>query len=337
MSEVLRLGVVGAGAVLQVAHLPALKKLKTIEVAALCDSDLPKARALASRFGIPSIYDDIEELLRHEDLEAVLICTPNHLHESHILAGLNAGLHVYVEKPIALGAQSAQRIVRAAERSGQIVMVGMNHRYRPDSQALRSFIQSGELGEVDSLRAAWYMARPARAALGWRQRRNESGGGAMLDLGLTMVDLSLWLSGEPEPSRVSASLAGGGRGERSVEPSGSAFIVCDGGPSIYVDVTWRHIGEGEFFGVGVRGSKGSASLNPLRVWKEMHGSVHEVSPTGSVQRDSAYLASFRAQWAHFLSAVRHQTPAPDLGEQVTVLRVMDAIYRSAADGRDVIL
>lgn len=337
MSEVLRLGVVGAGAVLQVAHLPALKKLKTIEVAALCDSDLPKARALASRFGIPSIYDDIEELLRHEDLEAVLICTPNHLHESHILAGLNAGLHVYVEKPIALGAQSAQRIVRAAERSGQIVMVGMNHRYRPDSQALRSFIQSGELGEVDSLRAAWYMARPARAALGWRQRRNESGGGAMLDLGLTMVDLSLWLSGEPEPSRVSASLAGGGRGERSVEPSGSAFIVCDGGPSIYVDVTWRHIGEGEFFGVGVRGSKGSASLNPLRVWKEMHGSVHEVSPTGSVQRDSAYLASFRAQWAHFLSAVRHQTPAPDLGEQVTVLRVMDAIYRSAADGRDVTL
>lgn len=159
----------------------------------------------------------------------------------------------------------------------------------------------------------------------------------MLDLGLTMVDLSLWLSGEPEPSRVSASLAGGGRGERSVEPSGSAFIVCDGGPSIYVDVTWRHIGEGEFFGVGVRGSKGSASLNPLRVWKEMHGSVHEVSPTGSVQRDSAYLASFRAQWAHFLSAVRHQTPAPDLGEQVTVLRVMDAIYRSAADGRDVTL
>jgi len=337
MSEVLRLGVVGAGAVLQVAHLPVLKKLKTVQVTALCDSDLPKARALASRFGIPSIYDDIEDLLQHEDLEALLICTPNHLHEPHILAGLAAGLHVYVEKPLALSAQSAQRIVRAADRSGQVVMVGMNHRYRPDAQVLRSFIQGGELGEVDSLRAAWYMARPARAALGWRQRRSESGGGAMLDLGLTMVDLALWLAGEPAPSRVTAALSGGSKGERGVEPSGSAFIVCDGGPSIYVDVTWRHIGEGEFFGVGVRGSKGSASLNPLRVWKEMHGSVHDVSPTGSVQRESAYLASFRAHWAHFLSAVRGQTPAPDLNEQVTVLRVIEAIYRSAADGRDISL
>ncbi|MDH5315408.1 MAG: Gfo/Idh/MocA family oxidoreductase [Gemmatimonadota bacterium] len=337
MSEVLRLGVVGAGAVLQVAHLPAIKKLKTITVTALCDSDLPKARALAGRYGIPNIYDDIEDLLQHEELDAILICTPNHLHEPHILAALSAGLHVFVEKPIALSAQSAQRIVRAAERSERVVMVGMNHRYRPDAQAVRSFLQSGELGEIDSMRAAWYMARPARAALGWRQRRNESGGGAMLDLGLTMLDLSLWLAGEPVPSRVSASLSGGGRGERGVEQAGSAFVVCDGGPAIYLDVTWRHVGEGEFFGVGVRGSKGSASLNPLRVWKEMHGSIHDVTPTGSAQRDSMYMASFRAQWAHFLSALRGQTPGPDLQEQVTVLRVLDAIYRSAADGREIAL
>jgi predicted dehydrogenase len=95
--------------------------------------------------------------------------------------------------------------------------------------------------------------------------------------------------------------------------------------------------EGEFFGVGVRGSKGSASLNPLRVWKEMHGSIHDVTPTGSAQRDSMYMASFRAQWAHFLSALRGQTPGPDLQEQVTVLRVLDAIYRSAADGREIAL
>jgi len=337
MSEVIRLGIVGAGAVLQVAHLPVLKKLKTVEVAALCDSDLPKARALASRFGVPSVYDDIEDLLEHETLDALLVCTPNHLHEPHILAAASRGLHVLVEKPLALTAQSAQRISRVAERSGKVVMVGMNHRYRPDSQAIRSFVQGGELGELDSIRAGWHMARPARAALGWRQRRDESGGGAMLDLGVTMLDLALWIAGNPVVTRVSASLGASGRGERGVEQSGSAFVVCENGLSIFLDVTWRHIGEGEYFGAGVRGSKGTASLNPLRVWKEMHGAVHDVSPTGSGNRENLYVASFRAQWAHFLAAVRGEVAPSPLQEQITVLKVVDAIYRSAADGRDVTL
>lgn len=337
MSDPIKLGVVGAGAVLQVAHLPVLKKLRTVEVAALCDTDVPKARALASRFGIPNVYDDIQDLVGHERLDAVLICTPNHLHESHIQAGLTAGLHVMVEKPMALSSQSAQKLVRAADRSGKIVMVGMNHRYRPDAQAIRSFVQGGELGELDSIRAGWHMARSARAALGWRQRREESGGGAMLDLGLTMLDLCFWIAGNPVPQRVTASLGGGGRSERAVEQSGSAFVVCEGGLSIFVDVTWRHIGVGEYFGAGLRATKGTASLNPLRVWKEMHGATHDVSPSGSGNRENLFIASFRAQWAHFLAAVRGEAPAPPLEEQVTVLKVIEAIYRSAADGRDITL
>ncbi len=337
MPDPLRLGVVGAGAVLQVAHLPVLKKLKTVQLAALCDSDVPKARALASRVGVPSVYDDIEELVAHEQLDALLICTPNHLHEPHVLAGLSAGLHVLVEKPLALSSSSAQRIVKSAAKSDRIVMVGMNHRYRTDTQAIRSFVQGGELGDLDSIRAGWHMARPARAGLGWRQRRDESGGGAMLDLGLTMLDLCLWMAGNPAPTRVSASLHPAGRADRGVEQSGSAFVVCEDDLAIFVDVTWRHIGEGEYFGAGVRGSRGTASLNPLRVWKEMNGVVHDVSPSGSGARENLFIASFRAQWAHFLAAIRGEVPAPRVEEQVTVLRVLEAVYRSAADGRDVTL
>lgn len=337
MGDILRLGAIGAGAVLQVAHLPVLKKLRTVQVAALCDSDVPKARALASRYGVPSVYDDIEDLLGHEDLDALLICTPNHLHEPHALAGLSAGLHVLVEKPLALSSQATQRLHRAADRAGKVAMVGMNHRYRPDTQAIRSFVQGGELGDLDSIRAGWHVARPTRAPLGWRQRREESGGGAMLDLGLTMLDLCFWMAGNPVPTRVSASLAYAGRSDRAVEQSGSVLVHCDGGPSIFVDVTWRHIGEGEFFGAGVRGSKGSASLNPLRVWKEMHGTVHDVSPSGSGNRENLFIASFRAQWAHFLAAIRGEVPPPSLEEQATVLRVVEATYKSAQDGRDIAL
>jgi predicted dehydrogenase len=333
MSDPLRVGIIGGGAIVQVAHLPVLKKLKTVDVRAICDTDLPKARALAARFGIKDAFDDIEDLLRYEELDALVVCTPNHLHESHILAALSADLDVLVEKPLAATAASAQKIVRAAEKRGRVLMVGMNHRYRPDAQIVRSFVQSGELGVVDSVRGSWHVFRPSRAQLGWRQKRELSGGGVMLDLGLSVIDLALWLAGTPSPVRVSASLDLPPKG--GVEESGSAFVVCENGASIFVDVTWRHIGAGERFGVGLRGSKGTAAINPLMVWKDLNGVPTDVSPTGSVGRENAFTASYRAEWAHFLAVVAGDAKAPSLQDHVTLHKVVDAIYRSAADGRDV--
>jgi predicted dehydrogenase len=158
----------------------------------------------------------------------------------------------------------------------------------------------------------------------------------MLDLGLTMLDLCFWLAGNPTPARVSATLAKP-KGDRAVEQSGSAYVVCENGASIFVDVTWRHIGEGERFGVGLRGSKGTAGINPLHVWKELNGVAHDVSPTGSLSRETAFSASFRAQWAHFLAAIAGEAELPPAQEQITLLRVIEAIYKSAADGKDVTL
>ena len=164
MSEPLRVGIVGGGAVVQVAHLPVLKKMKGIELRALCDNDLPKARALADRFGIKDTFDDIEELLRYEALDAVVVSSPTHLHEAHVAAALSANLHVLVEKPFTISAASAQRIVRAVEKRDRIVMVGMNHRYRPDVQIVRSFVQNGELGTIESVRGSWHVPAGPRPA-----------------------------------------------------------------------------------------------------------------------------------------------------------------------------
>jgi predicted dehydrogenase len=335
-SDRLRVGIVGGGGITQVAHLPVLKKLKSIEVRAICDTDLPKARALADRFGVKDAVDDIEDLLRTDGLDAVVICSPNHLHESHILAALSANMHVLVEKPLTMSAASTQRIIRAAEKRQRIVMVGMNHRYRPDVQIVRSFVQSGELGRIESVRGSWHVFRPSRNQLGWRQRRDQAGGGAMLDLGLSILDLGLWLGGMPTPVRVSACLDGAGR-ERGVEQSGSAFVVCENGMSLFVDVTWHHLGEGERFGVGVRGSKGVAAINPLTVWKELHGMPMDVSPTGSVSRENAFMASYRAEWAHFEAAIGGEAKVAPLQEHLVLHRIIDAVYKSADDGRDVTL
>lgn len=333
-SERLKVGIVGGGAIAQVAHLPVLKKMRTVEVQAICDTDLPKARALADRFGVKDAFDDIEELLKYEVLDAVVICSPTHLHESHIQAALSSNLHVLVEKPLAMSAVGVQRIMRMAEKYNRVIMVGMNHRYRPDVQIVRSFVQSGELGSIESIRGSWHVFRPGRAQLGWRQRKEQSGGGAMLDLGHSILDLGLWLGGNPTPTRVSASLDPVGR-ERTVEQSGSAFVVCENGVSIFVDVTWRHLGEGERFGVGLRGSKGTAGINPLNVWKELHGVAVDVSPTGSVSRENAFTASYRAEWAHFQAAIAGEAKIPALKEHLTLHQVLDGIYRSAFENRDV--
>jgi predicted dehydrogenase len=335
-SERLRVGIIGGGAIAQVAHLPVLKKLKTVEVQAICDTDLPKARALADRFGVKDALDDIEDLLRNEELDAVVISSPNHLHEAHVLAALSANLHVLVEKPLTVTTASVQRILKAAEKRDRIVMVGMNHRYRPDVQIVRSFVQSGELGRIESVRGSWHIFRPSRNQLGWRQRRDLAGGGAMLDLGLSVLDLGLWLGGTSAPVRVSACLDSVGR-ERAVEQSGSAFVVCESGMSLFVDVTWHHLGEGERFGVGLRGSKGTAAINPLTVWKEMNGMPMDVSPTSSGSRENAFTASYRAEWAHFEAAIAGEAKLAPLQDHLVLHRVLDAIYKSAEEGRDVVV
>lgn len=336
MPDPIRIAIVGAGAITQVAHLPVLRKLKTIQVVAICDTDLPKARALADRFEVPDAFTDIEEVLDYEQLDAVAICTPNHLHEPHVMAALSANLHVLVERPLAMNTLGVQRLLKAAEKKNRTLMVAMNHRYRSDVQIVRSFVQSGELGKLESVRGSWHTFRPSRSQLGWRQRRDEAGGGAMLDLGHAILDLGLWLANGPTPVRVSAVLDLPER-ERGVEQSGSAFVVCEGGFSVFLDVTWRHIGEGERFGVGVRGSKGTAGINPLHVWKELNGVATDVAPTGSTGRENPFTASYRAEWAHFVACTRDEAPAPKGDEQLLLHRVLDAIYKSAAEGKDVAL
>ncbi|MFN8652658.1 MAG: Gfo/Idh/MocA family oxidoreductase [Gemmatimonadales bacterium] len=334
MSEPIRIGIIGAGAITQVAHLPVLRKLKGVQVVGICDADLPKARALAERFQVQDAFADIEELLEYEKLDAVAVCTPNHLHEPHVNAALSAGVHVLVERPLALNFAGAQKMIRQAEKKGKHLFVGMNHRYRADVQLVRSFIQSAELGRLESVRGSWHVFRPTRAQLGWRQRRDESGGGAVLDLGHAILDLGLWLANNPKPIRVSASMNGSDLA-RGVETSGSAFVVCEGGVSIFLDVTWHHVGEGERFGLGVRATKGTAGINPLHVWKELHGVPTNVAPTGAISRENAFTASYRAEWAHFLAVLRGESKAFDNAEQLMLHRIIDAIYESAAEGKDV--
>lgn len=330
MTEPVRLAVVGTGGIAQVAHIPALAKARGVRLVALCDNDGAKARALADRFGVPDVYTDLEELLDSDQLDAVIIATPNHLHEPHVLSALRAKVHVLCERPLALTAKGVERVLSAANRVDRKVLVGNNHRFRGDVQALARFLANGELGALSAIRAGVYS--PQRAD-GWRRRRQESGGGAFLELGYDLLDLACWLAGTPDPERVSA-IATTGKGANAVEDA--MLVNVDlGGISLGLDVTWSYVGSRERTWFDLHLTRGSARLAPLRVSKELNGRVVDVSPAGATQRESAFQQSYRAQLAHFVAVVRGEATYEAPTDQVVMMRLVESIYRSAADRREV--
>ena len=332
MSVATRVGIVGAGAISQLAHLPVLSKMRGVDVVAIADNDRAKARALADRFGVADTVTDIEDLLELGDINAVVIATPNHLHEPHVLAALAAGADVLCERPLALNARGVERILSAANRYGRKVIVGNNHRFRTDVQALARFISGGELGKVTGIRAGSYQFR--RLTEGWRLRRAESGGGAFFDHGAPLLDLALWISDAPEVERVSASMERG-RGASAVEESMHITLTCASGMVTVIDVVDSYVGQEERWWFEVLAARGSGRLAPLRVVKELNGRATDVSPTGAAGRESAFLQSYRAELAHFLAVVQESVEYEAPEDQVRLHRVIEAIYRSAEEGKEI--
>ena len=115
----------------------------------------------------------------------------------------------------------------------------------------------------------------------------------------------------------------------------AAHVFCAGGLSIFCDVSWRHVGEGERTWLDVQGTKGSASISPLRVFKELHGTPVDVTPKGAAGRENPFSASYRSEWAYFLAAIRGEVVAEPPEDQLQLTRVLEAIYKSADEQRDV--
>jgi predicted dehydrogenase len=332
MTEPVRIGVVGAGAIAQLTHLPLLSRMRGAKLVAVCDNDRAKARALADRFDIEDTYNDIEDLLDAGDLQAVVVATPNHLHEPHVLSALAAGVDVLCERPVAMTARGVERIVNAAERAKRKVLVANNHRFRSDVQALAAFLRGGELGKLTGIRAGAYHFR--RGELGWRQRRAEAGGGAFFDYGVALLDLALWLSDFPDAERVVAHMDRG-VGKNAVEDAMLVQITCAGGVSFNFDVMSNYVGEEERWWFESLSTRGSARLAPLRVVKELHGRPTDVSPRGAAARESAFIQSYRAELAHFLAVLGGDAEYEPPTDQVTLHRVVEAIYKSADEEKEI--
>jgi len=157
--KTIRIGLVGTGAAAQVNHIPALRKIQGLEVVALYDRDPEKTARVAQKFQVERAVQDFDALLEDESIHAIDICTPNYLHAPMAIAALEAGKHVLCERPLARSGEEAAAMAKAAKKARRTLMCAVQHRFGPDAQLLRRFVDKGELGEVFHAKAGWLRQR----------------------------------------------------------------------------------------------------------------------------------------------------------------------------------
>ncbi|HEX2202533.1 MAG TPA: Gfo/Idh/MocA family oxidoreductase [Longimicrobium sp.] len=325
-----RVAVVGAGAIAQVVHLPILSRMRGVEIAAVSDKDLGTARTIAARYGIARAAKGPDEIWADDSVQAVVVCTPSSRHEEHVTGSLQAGKYVLCERPLALSADAVGRILDV-EGASERLLVAMNLRYRPDSRALRSFVQSGELGDVYYLKAGW-LNRAKPIGRSWRERRAQ-GGGALMELGIQMLDLGLWILGYPRPERVTAHLHRAPGSE--VEDAAALLLRLEGDRLINLEVTWNLLAKRDRQFLHLLGSLGSGTLSPLAVNREMATGLVDVTPKLPAGGENVFTASYRNELQHFVEVVRGQKRPEPPDEHVRLMRILEAAYRSAEEGREV--
>ena len=332
-AEPLRLAVVGTGAIAQIVHLPLLKGMSDVELVAVADRDERKAEAIAGRLGIERAHEDEEEVFAADDIDAVVICSPNHLHQGQAVGALEGGKHVLVERPLALDQKGAEAACRAAEKADRALMVALNNRWRPDVAGVKAFVESGELGSIFSMQGGWFNRKVRVKRPTWRHRQRTSGGGAFMDLGLQVLDLCLWMLDYPEVERLVAHMHPGEGVE--VEDGATVLLWLDGGCAVSIDVTSSYLGERDRHYLRLLGTAGSARIQPLRVHKEMDQGTIDATPQIGPGTENPYTASYREELRQFIAAARAPEVAPPPREQVKLMRVVSMAYRSAEKGEEV--
>jgi predicted dehydrogenase len=348
-----RVGVIGAGSIAQ-SHLSAYAQNPDVELVAVADMNLERARQVAEQHGATRAYADPHELLADPEIDGVSICTWNDSHAAWAIAAVEAGKHVLVEKPIARTLAEAEELQRVVEAHDRVVQVGFVRRHSPNCQVLKSFIDEGDLGEIYYAKAS--CLRRAGNPGGWFADKEVSGGGPLLDIGIHVLDLCWYLMGSPKIVSVSGNTYDrlGSRGNittmprykaadydpdrNSVEDLANAVIRFENGASLLLDCSYSLHATKDSIDVSVYGEKGGAVLEPaLQIATEMHDSVVNIEPQIS-SRTFEFGVGFASEIQNFVDASlgRAETIAP-AWHGVEIVRILEAIYESAEAGREVAL
>jgi predicted dehydrogenase len=357
----LRVGVIGAG--IGALHLAAYTQLPRVEVVALAGLDDDRVRRVAAEYNVPQTYREYDALLAAPGIDAVSICLPNALHAPVAIAALSAGKHVLVEKPLARSAAEGRDMIAAAAEHDRILMVSFDKRYRGDVQWIKRYIDSGALGRIYYAKAHW-MRRSGIPRLGsWFVSKEQAGGGPLIDLGVHVLDMAMYLLGEPRARAISANTYAefGPRGLKGwlgrqqfsdermpyeVEDLATAFIRLEGDGTIsnqrttlLLEASWAtHSSAGDDFGVTLYGTEGGVELmvrnytheNTVRVFSDVAGAPTDLAPR--IFKADGHLTVI----GRFVAAATEGAPRiPCAEDGLRRAELIEACYRSAAEGREI--
>lgn len=341
--------VIGAGAISRSA-CKSIQGNEDSRVLGLYDPHRARARELAAAHDIRTVFASAAELISCAQVDAVYLAVPNKFHAEYALQCLNAGKHVILDKPFAMNLAEAKEVAAAAQRSGRQFMVGMNQRFGEGPQKIRRLVERGVLGEIYHAKTFWQRRQGIPRLGTWFGNKALAGGGAMLDIGVHMLDLCLFLLGNFEPKTVSGSVytkfgnrglgeGGWGKSDREaiafdVDDFASATIRLSGGVSVTLDATWAcHTAEADRRDVQLFGTEAGAGVFPARLFRQ------DPLRTGyDVVEDVA--ADLR--WPHqdrftnFTNAILgREELAVTLEQSLAVQSILDAVYESSRTGHEV--
>ena len=333
----IRVAVVGSGFA-GLAHIEGYKKVEDADLIAVCDVSKERAQEAAEKYEIPNVFTDYEKLLRLDELDAISVCLPNAMHMPVSVAALEAGKHVLCEKPLAANAEEAAKMVDAADKSGKILAMSLNFRYQGRSLTLKRLVEAGELGEIYYAKTS--MLRTNAIPRGWFHVKKRSGGGPLLDLAPHMLDVTWWLMGRPEPVSASGSTfaklgvagkglgswgVGYGDGPVDIEDLAVGLIKFKDGQALFVEVSWAVHGQ-PTQSSHIFGTEGGASLYPdFAVYKDPPVTTPELDPEKDRIREFV---------RNVLDGTEPLGPGSD---GLQVMRMLDAIYKSAETGKEAVV
>ncbi|MFO7612934.1 MAG: Gfo/Idh/MocA family oxidoreductase [Clostridia bacterium] len=344
-----RYACIGAGGIAKWKHMPGYGALGNVEICAI--SDINPAALAEMKLIYPNIrtYANHGEMLEKEKPDIVSICTPNRFHRDMTIEALRSGAHVHCEKPIAMNAAEAADMIEARDRYGRELMVGLNNRFTNEAFFLRDYISKGGLGDIYYARCGWRRRRGIPGMGGWFTQKALSGGGPLIDLGVHMLDISMYMMDSPEPSSVSASTYRKFEGSRTrnmalpkpgeagvfdVEDLAVGFVRFRNEASLSFEISFAMNNDEEEWFYELFGTKGGAKYRKgeLKIFTEINDTLADIYP------NTKYRTPALNEFGHFIDIIekreRNISPPEDA---LKMMKLIGAAYESAEKNKEILV
>lgn len=336
---------IGAGGIAKWKHLPGYKALDDVEICAISDINESAFAWFVEQYPGIRTYKNHLEMLEKEKPDIVSICTPNKFHKQMTIDSLHAGANVHCEKPMAMSEQEALDMIEARNKSGRKLMIGLNNRFTNEAFFVKNYIENGDLGEIYYVRCGWRRRRGIPGMGGWFTQKALSGGGPLIDLGVHMIDLSMYMMNSPEPVTVSAStyrefencktrsmsFDPKKQGIFDVEDLAVGFVRFSNNASLSFEVSFAMNNDEEEWFYELFGTKGGVKYRngKLTIYSEMNDTLVDIHP------NTNYKIKALDEFRHFIEVIEGKTECISPPEDARkMMKLIEAAYESAANGRE---